>query len=79
MLQLHLWPRYRHTDRFKGVADREVAECQGRSLFVHILSFRLPYDKACVGASLFPDYANRAQLVLDQAQDNKADICKLRK
>jgi hypothetical protein len=32
-----------------------------------------------VGASLVPEFSNRAQLVLDQGQDNKADICKLRK
>jgi hypothetical protein len=32
-----------------------------------------------MSASLVPKFSNRAQSMLDQAQDNKADICKLRK
>jgi hypothetical protein len=54
MMQLHIWPLYRHTDKVEDVAERGVAECQGSTI--------------SVGPSLVPEFANRAQLVLDQAQ-----------
>jgi hypothetical protein len=51
----------------------DKVESKGRSLFVHLLLFRLPYGKACEGASLVvAEFANCAQYVSDQSQDNKA-------
>jgi hypothetical protein len=35
-------------DRVEDVEAREVAECQGRTLFVHLLYVPLPYGKAWV-------------------------------
>jgi hypothetical protein len=43
------------------------------------MSYWPPFEMACVGASLVPKFANRAKLVLDQTQDIKAVICKLKK